>query len=126
MLECNLSDILLISCFFSLQLVDALGRLIYQSLDYGFHAEEERELSHPLETLIDAMTISEETEDETDGNNDGDDEGIEDGNCSDEDNNNDGKITNFEQVLQVRFDDTFKFKGFLFDPQNSPYPPKKN
>ncbi|XP_072013667.1 protein spire homolog 1-like isoform X2 [Amphiura filiformis] len=81
------------------ELVDALGRVIYQSLDYGFHAEEERELSHPLESLIDSMTISEDT-DETDDKN-CDDEGIEDGNCSDEDNNNDGKLANFEQVLQV-------------------------
>ena len=88
--------------------------MIYQSLDYSFNAEEERELSHPLETLIDSMTMSEDVEDDGDDDkhsNDtlNSDEGIEDGACSEDeeetrkksDSAPDGKITSFNMVLQV-------------------------
>ena len=88
--------------------MDALGRVIYQSLDYGFNAEEERELSHPLESLIDSMTISDDT-DGDDKNSTSDtlnsDEGIEDGIDEEEEElrkENDGKLTNFKMVVQVR------------------------
>uniref|UniRef100_A0A3Q1B2C3 KIND domain-containing protein n=1 Tax=Amphiprion ocellaris TaxID=80972 RepID=A0A3Q1B2C3_AMPOC len=42
--------------------IDSLGVMIYKALDYGLKQNEERELSPPLERLIDMMTNTEETE----------------------------------------------------------------
>lgn len=47
---------------FFLQVIDSLGVMIYKALDYGLKENEERELSPPLEHLIDMMTNNEETE----------------------------------------------------------------
>lgn len=44
------------------QVIDSLGVMIYKALDYGLKENEERELSPPLERLIDMMTNNEETE----------------------------------------------------------------
>lgn len=44
------------------QVIDSLGVMIYKALDYGLKENEERELSPPLERLIDMMTNTEETE----------------------------------------------------------------
>ncbi|XP_019715248.1 protein spire homolog 1-like, partial [Hippocampus comes] len=38
------------------QVIDSLGVMIYKALDYGLKENEERELSPPLERLIDLMT----------------------------------------------------------------------
>jgi len=38
------------------QVIDSLGIMIYKALDYGLKENEERELSPPLERLIDMMT----------------------------------------------------------------------
>ncbi|XP_039977672.1 protein spire homolog 1 isoform X2 [Xiphias gladius] len=46
----------------SLEVMDSLGVMIYKALDYGLKANEERELSPPLEHLIDMMTNNEATE----------------------------------------------------------------
>lgn len=46
----------------SLEVIDSLGVMIYKALDYGLKENEERELSPPLERLIDMMTNIEETE----------------------------------------------------------------
>lgn len=46
----------------SLEVIDSLGVMIYKALDYGLKENEERELSPPLERLIDMMTNMEETE----------------------------------------------------------------
>ncbi|XP_055081394.1 protein spire homolog 1 isoform X2 [Periophthalmus magnuspinnatus] len=46
----------------SLEVVESLGIMIYKALDYGLKENEERELSPPLERLIDMMTNTEETE----------------------------------------------------------------
>ncbi|XP_070840536.1 protein spire homolog 1 isoform X1 [Chaetodon trifascialis] len=46
----------------SLEIIDSLGVMIYKALDYGLKENEERELSPPLERLIDMMTNTEETE----------------------------------------------------------------
>ncbi|XP_040908866.1 protein spire homolog 1 isoform X2 [Toxotes jaculatrix] len=46
----------------SLEVIDSLGVMIYKALDYGLKENEERELSPPLERLIDVMTNNEETE----------------------------------------------------------------
>uniref|UniRef100_A0A665U360 Spire-type actin nucleation factor 1a n=1 Tax=Echeneis naucrates TaxID=173247 RepID=A0A665U360_ECHNA len=45
--------------------IDSLGVMIYKALDYGLKENEERELSPPLEHLIDMMTNPEETESDT-------------------------------------------------------------
>ncbi|KAI3358574.1 hypothetical protein L3Q82_014990 [Scortum barcoo] len=42
--------------------IDSLGVMIYKALDYGLKENEERELSPPLEHLIDMMTNAEKTE----------------------------------------------------------------
>ncbi|XP_070777409.1 protein spire homolog 1 isoform X2 [Enoplosus armatus] len=46
----------------SLEIIDSLGVMIYKALDYGLKENEERELSPPLEHLIDMMTNTEKTE----------------------------------------------------------------
>ncbi|KAK5855105.1 hypothetical protein PBY51_005240 [Eleginops maclovinus] len=46
----------------SLEVIDSLGVMIYKALDYGLKENEERELSPPLERLIDMMTNPEEAE----------------------------------------------------------------
>ncbi|XP_041811471.1 protein spire homolog 1 isoform X2 [Chelmon rostratus] len=46
----------------SLEIIDSLGVMIYKALDYGLKENEERELSPPLERLIDMMTNTEDTE----------------------------------------------------------------
>ncbi|KAF3833871.1 hypothetical protein F7725_025075 [Dissostichus mawsoni] len=46
----------------SLEVIDSLGVMIYKALDYGLKENEERELSPPLERLIDMMTNTEEAE----------------------------------------------------------------
>lgn len=38
------------------QVIESLGIMIYKALDYGLKENEERELSPPLEQLIDLMT----------------------------------------------------------------------
>lgn len=38
------------------QVIESLGIMIYKALDYGLKENEERELSPPLEHLIDLMT----------------------------------------------------------------------
>ncbi|MEQ2179653.1 Protein spire 1, partial [Goodea atripinnis] len=42
--------------------IDSLGVMIYKALDYGLKENEERELSPPLERLIDMMTNTKEME----------------------------------------------------------------
>lgn len=44
------------------QVIESLGIMIYKALDYGLKENEERELSPPLEQLIDLMTNMAETE----------------------------------------------------------------
>lgn len=46
------------------QVIESLGIMIYKALDYGLKENEERELSPPLEQLIDLMTnMAEATKD---------------------------------------------------------------
>lgn len=44
------------------QVIDSLGVMIYKALDYGLKENEERELTPPLERLIDMMTNTDKTE----------------------------------------------------------------
>ncbi|KAL6099798.1 spire1 [Pungitius sinensis] len=46
----------------SLEVIDSLGIMIYKALDYGLKENEERELSPPLERLIDLMTNAEKNQ----------------------------------------------------------------
>ncbi|KAI1894170.1 hypothetical protein AGOR_G00113060 [Albula goreensis] len=46
----------------SSEVIESLGIMIYKALDYGLKESEERELSPPLEQLIDLMTNMAETE----------------------------------------------------------------
>lgn len=46
----------------SLEVIDSLGVMIYKALDYGLKENEERELTPPLERLIDMMTNTDKTE----------------------------------------------------------------
>lgn len=43
-------------------MIESLGIMIYKALDYGLKENEERELSPPLEQLIDLMTNMAEAE----------------------------------------------------------------
>lgn len=43
-------------------MIESLGIMIYKALDYGLKENEERELSPPLENIIDLMTNVAETE----------------------------------------------------------------
>lgn len=45
-----------------MQVIESLGIMIYKALDYGLKENEERELSPPLEQLIDMMTNIAEVE----------------------------------------------------------------
>ncbi|XP_049585813.1 protein spire homolog 1 isoform X1 [Syngnathus scovelli] len=45
-----------------IEMIESLGIMIYKALDYGLKENEERELSPPLEQLIDMMTNIAETE----------------------------------------------------------------
>ncbi|MEQ2208534.1 hypothetical protein XENOCAPTIV_005163, partial [Xenoophorus captivus] len=47
---------------YSAKVIDSLGVMIYKALDYGLKENEERELSPPLERLIDMMTNTKEME----------------------------------------------------------------
>ncbi|GIY38314.1 protein spire 1 [Caerostris extrusa] len=70
-----------IVCFSSLQLVPTLGMVVFRALDYRIPQDEERNLSRPLESLIEKMTstsLQEEDEDEGDDcSSQNADEGIE-------------------------------------------------
>ncbi|KAI7798425.1 protein spire homolog 1 isoform X2 [Triplophysa rosa] len=46
----------------SIEIIESLGIMIYKALDYGLKEHEERELSPPLEQLIDLMTNMVDTE----------------------------------------------------------------
>ncbi|XP_078609310.1 protein spire homolog 1-like isoform X11 [Branchiostoma floridae x Branchiostoma japonicum] len=77
---------------FESQLVYSLGLVVYRALDYGLSESEERELSHPLEDLIDRMTSN----DNDDSQNH--DEGIED---SDEEITSEDTVKTLEQVVKL-------------------------
>eukprot|EP00058_Branchiostoma_floridae_P008476 XP_002593964.1 hypothetical protein BRAFLDRAFT_68599 [Branchiostoma floridae] len=77
---------------FESQLVYSLGLVVYRALDYGLSESEERELSHPLEDLIDRMTSN----DNDDSQNH--DEGIED---SDEEITSEDTVKTLEQVVKI-------------------------
>ncbi|KAL8182336.1 UNVERIFIED_CONTAM: Protein spire 1 [Gekko kuhli] len=68
----------LVSSFF--KVIESLGIIIYKALDYGLKENEERELSPPLEQLIDHMTNTIEADGSKDEGYDALDEGVDDEN----------------------------------------------
>ena len=64
-------------CYFVIQLVQSLGVVVFQALDFGLSEKEEQRLSPPLEQLIARMTGS-DLDDDVAADDKDDDEGIED------------------------------------------------
>ncbi|XP_049756954.1 protein spire homolog 1 isoform X6 [Elephas maximus indicus] len=60
------------------EVIESLGIIIYKALDYGLKENEERELSPPLEKLIDLMANTVETDGSNDEGYEAADEGMED------------------------------------------------
>ncbi|XP_073926468.1 protein spire homolog 1 isoform X3 [Castor canadensis] len=60
------------------EVIESLGIIIYKALDYGLKENEERELSPPLEQLIDHMANTMEAEGSNDEGYEAADEGLED------------------------------------------------
>ncbi|XP_032731692.1 protein spire homolog 1 isoform X6 [Lontra canadensis] len=60
------------------QVIESLGIVIYKALDYGLKENEERELSPPLEQLIDHMANTVEADGSNDEGYEAADEGLED------------------------------------------------
>ncbi|XP_071786023.1 protein spire homolog 1-like isoform X1 [Asterias amurensis] len=92
------------------EMVNSLGLIVYQALDYGCHEEEERVLSGPLESMIDHMTNmgdgeDEEEEDKKSQSSANTDEGIVDGHESDDldenENTKSGRLSTFAEVALV-------------------------
>ena len=101
-------------------MVNSLGLIVYQALDYGCHEEEERVLSGPLESMIDHMTNmgdgeDEEEEDKKSQSSANTDEGIVDGHESDDldenENTKSGRLSTFAEVALVSFENIIQFKG---------------
>ena len=82
--------------YFMFQLVQCIGVLIYQALDFGLGENEEHALSSDLEKLIDRMTEHRDDGDETDQ-----DEGIEEEEEVSSANSGGGHMT-LSDVLLVR------------------------
>ncbi|KAG5195699.1 protein spire homolog 1 isoform X5 [Ovis aries] len=59
------------------EVIESLGIIIYKALDYGLKENEERELSPPLEQLIDRMANTVETDGSNDEGYEAADEGLE-------------------------------------------------
>ncbi|XP_017652230.1 protein spire homolog 1-like, partial [Nannospalax galili] len=78
------------------EVIESLGIIIYKALDYGLKENEERELSPPLEQLIDQMANTVEA----DGNND---EGYEaaDPEDEDEDKRSISAIRSYQDVMKI-------------------------
>lgn len=85
--------------FSLLQVIESLGIIIYKALDYGLKENEERELSPPLEQLIDHMTNSTETDGSRDEGYDALDEGVEE---DDDDNEEVEAIRSYKDVMKVQ------------------------
>ncbi|XP_058412747.1 protein spire homolog 1 isoform X2 [Diceros bicornis minor] len=66
------------SCCTETEVIESLGIIIYKALDYGLKENEERELSPPLEQLIDRMANTVEADGSNDEGYEAVDEGLED------------------------------------------------
>ncbi|XP_063182566.1 protein spire homolog 1 isoform X4 [Chroicocephalus ridibundus] len=82
-----------------MEVIESLGIIIYKALDYGLKDNEERELSPPLEQLIDHMTNSTETDGSRDEGYDALDEGVEDD--DDDDKEEVEAIHSYKDVMKL-------------------------
>ncbi|XP_074998228.1 protein spire homolog 1 isoform X2 [Calonectris borealis] len=82
-----------------MEVIESLGIIIYKALDYGLKDNEERELSPPLEQLIDHMTNTTETDGSRDEGYDALDEGVEDDN--DDDKEEVEAIHSYKDVMKL-------------------------
>ncbi|KAM7123718.1 protein spire homolog 1 [Ciconia maguari] len=82
-----------------MEVIESLGIIIYKALDYGLKDNEERELSPPLEQLIDYMTNTTETDGSRDEGYDALDEGVEDDN--DDDKEEVEAIHSYKDVMKL-------------------------
>uniref|UniRef100_A0A8C9MZ81 Spire type actin nucleation factor 1 n=1 Tax=Serinus canaria TaxID=9135 RepID=A0A8C9MZ81_SERCA len=80
------------------KVIESLGIIIYKALDYGLKENEERELSPPLEQLIDYMTNATETDGSRDEGYDALDEGVED---DDDDKEEVEAIHSYKDVMKL-------------------------
>ena len=81
-----------------MQVVQSLGIIVFQALDYGLSETEEHHLSTELESLIDYMTTPDKNSEDSDLQAI-DDEGI----VNDDDDHGSSKpVCNFQCVQQVR------------------------
>lgn len=85
-----------------MQIIESLGIMIYKALDYGLKENEERELSPPLERLIDLMTNMAESEAEKDPCPDEGYEATEEEDEGEEDPAGVCNIRGYRDVLEVR------------------------
>ncbi|KAF4788907.1 spire type actin nucleation factor 1 [Turdus rufiventris] len=81
-----------------MEVIESLGIIIYKALDYGLKENEERELSPPLEQLIDYMTNATETDGSRDEGYDALDEGVED---DDDDKEEIEAIHSYKDVMKL-------------------------
>ncbi|XP_071410959.1 protein spire homolog 1 isoform X4 [Pithys albifrons albifrons] len=81
-----------------MEVIESLGIIIYKALDYGLKDNEERELSPPLEQLIDYMTNATETDGSRDEGYDALDEGVED---DDDDKEEVEAIHSYKDVMKL-------------------------
>ncbi|KAM6374688.1 LOW QUALITY PROTEIN: protein spire homolog 1 [Alca torda] len=82
-----------------MEVIESLGIIIYKALDYGLKDNEERELSPPLEQLIDHMTNTTETDGSRDEGYDALDEGVEDD--DDDDKEEVEAIRSYKDVMKL-------------------------
>ncbi|XP_076186128.1 protein spire homolog 1 isoform X3 [Aptenodytes patagonicus] len=82
-----------------MEVIESLGITIYKALDYGLKDNEERELSPPLEQLIDHMTNTTESDGSRDEGYDALDEGVEDDN--DDDKEEVEAIHSYKDVMKL-------------------------
>uniref|UniRef100_A0A4W5R428 Spire-type actin nucleation factor 1a n=1 Tax=Hucho hucho TaxID=62062 RepID=A0A4W5R428_9TELE len=85
----------------SLEVIESLGIMIYKALDYSLKESEERELSPPLEQLIDMMTNMAETERDSDPCPDEGYEATEEEEEDEEDPNTVCNVKGFRDVIML-------------------------
>ncbi|XP_061026301.1 protein spire homolog 1 isoform X8 [Eubalaena glacialis] len=73
----DLGGMMLHSSLWDTKVIESLGIIIYKALDYGLKENEERELSPPLEQLIDRMANTVEVDGSNDEGYEAADEGLE-------------------------------------------------
>lgn len=84
-----------------------MGIIIYKALDYGLKENEERELSPPLEQLIDRMANTVEADGSNDEGYEAADEGLEE---EEDEKRKISAIRSYRDVMKVKFTITSFFE----------------